>query len=373
MRTLAIATVETGSPSETFVRRHMDLLHPGKSIGIALRKTAGEETWKPLGPLHIVADHPPTMVDRIRMKLGWDTLPSRKATLEFLKRYGAGVIMGEYLDVSHAFFIATRELRIPFFAHAHGYDISQRIRQPEWVSRYLDYRECAGVITVSEHSRKILIGIGLPAGMIHTIPCSTDVPEELPDPPAHPGEIRCVAVGRMVPKKAPLLLLEAFRIAADQVPGLRLDFIGGGLLFEEASRFVIDHRLADRVRLHGAQKSDYVKRYLSDADIFVQHSRTDPETGDTEGLPVGVLEAMAQGIPVVSTRHAGIPEAVEEGATGLLGDEGDTEAMAESIVRLAKDESLRRRLGCAGWERARERFTWHLERQRLRTLMGLEE
>jgi glycosyltransferase involved in cell wall biosynthesis len=97
----------------------------------------------------------------------------------------------------------------------------------------------------------------------------------------------------------------------------------------------------------------------------------DPVSGDSEGLPVSIIEAMAHGLPVVSTRHAGIPEAVVHGETGLLVEEGDLSAMAEAILRLAHDAALRDKMGLAAHERARAHFTWQLERDRLREVLGL--
>jgi glycosyltransferase involved in cell wall biosynthesis len=67
---------------------------------------------------------------------------------------------------------------------------------------------------------------------------------------------------------------------------------------------------------------------------------------------------MAQSLPVISTRHAGIPEAVLDGSTGYLVNEGDSAAMAERLITLVRNYDLRRQMGIAGWQRARERFTW---------------
>jgi len=104
---------------------------------------------------------------------------------------------------------------------------------------------------------------------------------------------------------------------------------------------------------------------MDEADIFVQHSMTDPETGDEEGLPVAILEAMSAALPVVSTRHAGIPEAVVDGSTGYLVNEGESAAMAERLIILARNHDLREPLGAAGWARAKEHFTWDRERASL--------
>jgi glycosyltransferase involved in cell wall biosynthesis len=108
------------------------------------------------------------------------------------------------------------------------------------------------------------------------------------------------------------------------------------------------------------------------AEIFIQHSITDNETGDEEGCPVAVLEAMSHNMPVVSTWHAGIPEAVVDGATGYLVEEGDSIAMAERIVALVKNPVLRHQLGISAWERAREQFSWEKEKMGLLSLLGLQ-
>jgi glycosyltransferase involved in cell wall biosynthesis len=85
--------------------------------------------------------------------------------------------------------------------------------------------------------------------------------------------------------------------------------------------------------------------------------------GDSEGTPVGIIEAMAAGLPVVSTRHAGIPDVVIENETGFLVDEGDINQMAEHLLSLVKDRNLAKQMGLKGKSRITEYFTLekHLE------------
>jgi glycosyltransferase involved in cell wall biosynthesis len=177
----------------------------------------------------------------------------------------------------------------------------------------------------------------------------------------------------MVPKKGIVLLLDAFRRAGEQEPELRLDVVGAGELFPAAQQFVQAMGLSDRVTLHGEQPFSRVRELLAEADIFLHHAIVDPVSGDEEGLPVAVLEAMASAVPVVATRHAGIPEAVADEETGLLSGEADTTAMARNILRLARDPGLRRGMGEAGWERARRQFSWERERRELLQLLGLDQ
>jgi glycosyltransferase involved in cell wall biosynthesis len=295
---------------------------------------------------------------------------AQRETRCFLKRNKVQCILGEYLNYSFHYFEVFRELNIPYYTHAHGTDISLCLYDPYWRERYLLYNDAAGIITMSQISRTKLINLGIDSKKIHVIPYGVDVPDY---PLQHHVNdvVKCLFVGRLVPKKAPLLLLESFYLALKDYPNLHLDLIGEGMLYQKVEDFVREFGLQDRVTIHGAKPHEFVKQTMQDSHIFIQHSITDPETGDEEGLPVAILEAMANALPVISTRHAGIPEAVIEEETGLLVDEEDTLAMAKNIVLLAEDEQLRRKIGVAAWKRVGTLFTWELERSLLLDLMDL--
>jgi colanic acid/amylovoran biosynthesis glycosyltransferase len=83
---------------------------------------------------------------------------------------------------------------------------------------------------------------------------------------------------------------------------------------------------------------------MKDADIYVLNSRTD-DKGDMEGLPNSILEAMSMEKPVISTYHAGIPQAIQDGVNGLLVKERDNEGLAAALEKLIQDRDMRRRLG----------------------------
>ena len=124
----------------------------------------------------------------------------------------------------------------------------------------------------------------------------------------------------------------------------------------------------DRIVFHGSKSQDFVKERVRAADIFALHSVTAPN-GDEEGLPVAILEAMAQGLPILSTNHAGIPEAVTDGVHGYLVNERDTETMFERMLELAQNPDLRLRMGTAARERAASSFSSTSEIERLRSVL----
>jgi glycosyltransferase involved in cell wall biosynthesis len=114
--------------------------------------------------------------------------------------------------------------------------------------------------------------------------------------------------------------------------------------------------LQDRVHLLGLRTQEEVATLMREVRGFVQHSLVASD-GDSEGSPVAVMEAQLSGLPVVATRHAGIPEVVLEGESGFLVDEGDVAAMAMAISRLIRDPALAARLGNYGRRRVQEGFT----------------
>src|SRR5688500_3594687 len=151
----------------------------------------------------------------------------------FLREHKVQVILGEYLDQSVRWLDLARELNVRFFAHAHGVDVSSRLRAAKWRSEYLRYDESDGVITMSHASRARLISLGMSESKVHAIPYGVDVPPEHTKR-APRDIIKCLAVGRMVAKKSPILMLDAFRRAVEAWPQLRLDYVGAGPLLAAA-------------------------------------------------------------------------------------------------------------------------------------------
>ncbi len=355
---LAVLARFYGASSETFIRRHMYDLLPEKTLIIAMEEN------KPFGwPQR--AQGPVLILDRL--PAGSDSFA---AVAEMLRRCNVRVVLGEFLDIAWSWIDTARKAGVRLFGHAHGIDVSRYLRNLDWQERYRKYNETSGIITMSRLSKSRLIQIGIAEDKIHVIPYGVDVPVS----PVHRPDrkaVTCLAVGRFVPKKAPLNTLEAFRIACEQNPLLNLVYVGDGPLLKRAHTYVEEYHISDKVEFTGVIPNTEVRELMIRSDIFVQHSIIDPETGDEEGLPVAILEAMASAIPVVATKHAGIPEAVVDGSTGFLVDEGDTTAMASRILELSRSSGYRRSLGIEGWREASARFSWKKEKQELLKVLGL--
>lgn len=369
---LAIMAPGIGIKSETFIRRHMVDLLPGKTVAVAstlssrfaggwtvdcptLVQDSALQEWRDKHecPAESLAD------EQVQGKLIGD----------FFSQHKVEAALVEYLDWGIRWMDSVLPTGVRYYAHAHGYDISWRWRDESWRKAYKQLDKCDGVITMSQVSKDRIASCGVSREKIHVIPYGVQVPDRPIERVA--GErVRCLAVGRMVSKKAPILLLDAFRRALELEPDLVLDYVGGGDLMPAVLHYIQAFGLEDKVVVHGIRDHDFVLSKMMEADLFVQHSVVDPVNGDEEGLPVAILEAMAHALPVLATRHAGIPEAVDEGRTGVLVDEGDVDRMAQKLALLARNESLRTQMGRAGWQTARDSFTWDKERRALLEVVG---
>jgi colanic acid/amylovoran biosynthesis glycosyltransferase len=357
---LAIFAYDLGA---SFIDRHIEDLLPGRTVAVGrYGATPLAELWPVSCPVFLVDRWALSIPFRLARRVGVPEARLRDAAVSrFLRRHGVTVVLGEYLDQFVNFVPLLERMGLPYVVQGHGIDLSAALRQPGMSERYLAYKSARAILTRCEFHRQRLIEVGLPADKIHVNPGGVVVP---PQPPKRGSDAykRFLAIGGMVPKKGPIYLLEAFRLATAQDPDMSLDFVGGGQLLPAVRQFVNACGLVDRVRLHGFASEETKQRLLCQCGVFVQHSLTNPDTGDEEGLPAAIQEAMAHGMAVISTRHAGIPEAVEEGVTGWLVEEGNVREMANALLRVSACASS---LGDAGYRRAAARFASDKEKGRL--------
>lgn len=279
-----------------------------------------------------------------------------------LRRLRADIVLAEYGPTGVAAMGACERVGVPLVVVFHGYDAyADRILENEG-RRYPElFRRARALVAVSRDMADQLRSLGAPADRLSVNPCGVDL--ELFRPLREPGPPRFVFVGRFVDKKAPHLAVLAFDRVRRVVPDARLVMIGDGHLREACLQLVRALDLEDSVELPGTRPHAEVAEAMAGARAVVQHSLR-PTDGDSEGTPVAVLEAGASGRPVVATRHAGIKDAVVDGETGLLVDEGDVEGMASAMIRLAEDPALAARLGAAAREHIARRYAMsrHIDR-----------
>jgi colanic acid/amylovoran biosynthesis glycosyltransferase len=165
-----------------------------------------------------------------------------------------------------------------------------------------------------------------------------------------------ITVGRLIPKKGFSDLIRACAWLARGGKSFRCEIIGEGPLENELRGQIEALGLRNHVNLTGAQPQSELRRRLAAANVFVLPSVIDPD-GGMDNLPTVIMEAMATGLPVVSTNVGGIPEMVIENETGFLVQPGNADAIAHTIEKVVNDRSLTHRLGQCGYERANALFS----------------
>ncbi len=278
------------------------------------------------------------------------------------------VILSEFGTVAAKIYKACEKSGIPYVVHFHGYDATATPTLQAYKHEYSDiFKSAAALIVVSKAMRDKLISIGAPINKVFLNPYGVDVQR---DDLASPESSKPIflAVGRFVEKKAPHITIQAFEKTAKSIPNSRLVMVGDGPLLKACQELAKKLNIQNQVQFAGVQTRRSVAKLLRLSRAFLQHSVT-AANGDTEGLPLAILEAGAAGLPVISTRHAGIPDAVIEGENGLLVDEGDVQKMSEAIFRLAINPNLAGWMGKNYHRRVVEHFSRETSIQGLRTIL----
>ena len=251
-----------------------------------------------------------------------------------------------------------RALHLPLAVTFHGGDATKETHYrrraiPTIYQRRLQalQREAALIHCVSDHIRDVLLARGFPPEKLRTVRLGIE-PDPAVAPPAGDGQPYLLFVGRFVEKKGATHLLDALRLLRSDGTTPRLIMVGDGPLDGQLRRAAAS---LPEVRFLGWQAPAEVRARMRGATALIVPSAT-AATGDEEGLPTVVLEAMAQGTPVIGSRHSGIVEAVTDDQDGLLVPPGDPQALAGAIGRLTRDPALRRRLGVAARHTVVQRF-----------------
>lgn len=341
--------------SETFIRANL------RGLGAQAVVVCGDERpWRGdrLRLLYGLA----ILLSKACSRLGWHRLATAVVTpvaVRCCQRERPEVVMAEFGFHAVRVMELVPRTGLPLVVHFRGSDASSRRHFSQLRERYRRLFELAAAIVVkSQPMRDRLLTLAGPdASRLRVVisPSGANVelfhganPEQAP--PAF------LTVGRCVAKKGPLQTLEAFARAAATRPAMRLVVVGTGPLLPACRGRAESLGIADRVAFAGVESPERIAERMRGSRALLLHSLTAPD-GDQEGSPVVVMEAQLSGLPVVATRHAGIPEVVEDGLSGHLVEEGDVMAMAAAIARLADDPAHAGALGKRGRGRARSRFT----------------
>ncbi|MDZ8170739.1 glycosyltransferase [Microbacterium xanthum] len=345
-------------PSETFVRLHAIALTRWRAKCVGLYRIdsplSRDDDVVLLKRLHVHSDG---LISRTFQIVGWPWGLRRE-----LK--GASLIHAHF--ASDAMYLRSRFARrgLPFVVTLHGVDISAAPKVRGWYGAIYRgrlrkvFREASLVICVSKHIANEAIRWGADPGRVRVLFNGVEIPTEISD---HRGT-DIVFVGRLVEKKGVADLLRAARgLGADTT----IRVVGDGPLAPELRELA--SKCTARVVFHGPLPAKQVHQIIANSGVVVVPSIT-ASNGDTEGMPTVIGEAMARARPVVATRHAGIPEVLEDGVSGILVGESDLDALTHALRTLLADEGLRVRMGSSGRTFATEHLNAHRQARKLERL-----
>lgn len=337
--------------SETFIRNQVEATRGWRAV------LSGARRWR--SALSAPSDE----------VLYGDSLRERLYRLFFLRtglsRRADRLIRDRDVSLVHAHFATSaatilpvaRRHRLPLVVTVHGFDVTNREMRRGWRgARYVRrtrrvFRYASRIVAVSDFiAAQAIEGFGADPGRIRVLPIGLPPP----NPVAVATEARdLVFVGRLVAKKGVPDLIAALDMLAGREQRPTVAIIGDGPLRAGLEADARERGLA--VEFLGALPPPAVAEALASARLLVAPSRTAPD-GDAEGFGMVFIEAAAAGTPAIAYRHGGVPEAIIDGVTGVLADEGDVVGLAQAIDDLLGDPARRAALGQAALARARADF-----------------
>jgi len=260
-----------------------------------------------------------------------------------------------------------RAWKHPSIVSFHGADVMVDMNKPAYREATLHMLDAATLVLVrSESLRRGLLNLGCDPKKMEIQ--RTGIPlDEFPfgdRTVPKDGEWRFVQAGRLIEKKGLPVTLRAFSTFSKQHPNATLTIAGEGPLLTELQNLARELGVTDRVSFTGFVSQEQLREIYYRSHIFLHPSQTGGD-GNQEGIPNSMLEAMATGLPVFATEHGGIPEAIENGVSGVLVPERDEKALARTLLDAAQDPGLLSRIGAMGAQTVRKTFDLQQQAQRL--------
>ncbi len=260
-----------------------------------------------------------------------------KRFIEYLDTTGADVVHAHFGPAAAKIIDACEATRTPLIVSLRGYDASRLLQERKWKKIYAGlFPRCHAIAVVTGEMRSRIKPYAGETPIV-TVHAGKDAREYPYQPPEAPIQ-RFLSIGRLVEKKGHGDAIRALGHARSLGADVILDIIGDGELRHELETLIREQKLSNCVRLLGRLPHAQVKKMLREADGFVLASRT-ASNGDKEGVPNVLKEAQLVGLPVVTTRHAGIPDVVPSPHRPWLAEEGNWRALGKAIYEMSRRDS----------------------------------
>lgn len=239
----------------------------------------------------------------------------------------------------------------------HGLDLSQDVQsQGRHIYDRL-FQQGNLFLPISQHWKQKLIDLGCDEKkiLVHRMGIDRSSFAFMPKPRFEQDKIRLISVCRLIEKKGLEYGIRAVAELTKTQKNIEYKIIGDGVLKNDLQQLIHSLNVEQYVQLLGWRQKPEVIELLKNSDILLSPSITS-KNGDQEGIPVALMEAMAMGLPVVSTLHSGIPELVEQNISGFLVAERDVQGLAKKLQELIEHPERRSQMGWAGYTHVREHY-----------------
>ena len=326
----------------------------------------------PFEPVHIVPKAPTHFLRRFWFRQLRDqpwriSDPELRALQTVLTETGARLLHIYFGQIAVHLLPLIRAWKNPSIVSFHGADVMVDMNKPAYRKATLRMLDAVTLVLVrSESLQRALVELGCDPKKIEIQ--RTGIPlQEFPfreRAVPNNGEWRFVEAGRLIEKKGLPVTLRAFSTFSKQHPNATLTIAGEGPLLTELKNLARELAVTDRVSFTGFVSQEQLREIYYRSHIFLHPSQTGRD-GNQEGVPNSMLEAMATGLPAFATEHGGIPEAIENGVSGVLVPERDAEALGRALLNAAQNPGLLSRIGQAGGDAVRKNFDQSTQARRL--------
>ena len=349
--------------SETFIRNQAIALHnSGTWKPILLARKKDKKGIEIPSVEQIYTPSKVGFLEELFFLFNWPFFGLRKK----LKQINPNLIHIHFGTQAVKFWPTFKTLNIPTLITLHGADINlykeywknggKGLAGKFYPKRLLQLSQHPNTffIAVSEAIKKRAIEYGVPEEKIKVSYIGTDITRFKPiGVPLLQRENRILFIGRFVEKKQPDALIKAFLKVKENIPDAELDMIGNGPLLEPCKALAKKHNL--NINFLGSLNSEQVALVLSETKVFCLPSVT-AKSGDAEGFGIVLLEAMASGVPCITSARGGAGEGVIDGETGICFEENDIESLSLGLIKILSNPELAEQFSKSGLKRVQSFF-----------------
>jgi glycosyltransferase involved in cell wall biosynthesis len=290
-----------------------------------------------------------------------------RALLGVLNRIDARLLHIYFGQIAVHLLPLIRSWKNPSIVSFHGADVTVDMNKPAYRQATRQMLDAVKLVLVrSESLRRAVADLGCHPDKIKIQRTGIPLEEFSFRERSFPknDEWRFVQAGRLIEKKGLPVTLRAFAAFLGKYPNATLTIAGEGPMLGELQQLARELNVDARVSFTGFISQEQLRDIYYRSHIFLHPSQTGRD-GNQEGIPNSMLEAMASGLPVFATQHGGIPEAIENGVSGVLAPECDDSALAQALLGAAEDPAFLSRIAHSGTEVVRKNFDLRVQAQRL--------